>query len=63
MRMYDRTAMATKIQSRHVGTKDTKVGTLMAENFVIFVSTLENICKGRVPPPGFRHTRESGYPG
>ena len=36
--MYDKNAMTTKIQSHHEGTKDTKVGKLMAENFVIFVS-------------------------
>ena len=36
--MYDKNAMTTRIQSHHEDTKDTKVGKLMAENFVIFVS-------------------------
>ena len=34
--MSDKNAMTMKIQSRHEGTKDTKVGKRMAENFVIF---------------------------
>ena len=36
--MHDKHAIAMKIHSRHEGTTDTKVGKLMAENFVIFVS-------------------------
>ena len=45
--MYDKNAMTMKMQSHHEGKKETKVGKLIAENFVIFVSSFEITCKRR----------------
>jgi hypothetical protein len=44
-----------------------RLGGEPSETFESFVRSLENTCMGRVSTmkrsPGFRHTRESGYPG
>ena len=44
-----------------------RVRIIILPNFMLFVSSFENRCKAMVSHneevTGFRHTRESGYPG